>query len=387
MLQAFFTGLSGMFSFSKSLDTVSDNVANMNTTGFRGTNSFFRSVSGANNEGFGSVVDSTATRLIEGEIRSTGNGTDAAISGSGWFVLRNAENNYFYTRAGQFQFDDDNILVDVINGYEVMGISENGSLDRIDISDNRQLPSVATSEVNFTGNLSDSATEFEVSPVTVTTSNGEAVDLTLRFSRSDAANISWGVEILDVDSNILAINEVRFDARGTPLAGYNEITAELSLGDDETQAITFGFGEAGGLSGATELAVESSLVASDINGDPVVGLSTVNFNEEGGLNFTYTNEDQKTGAYLALASFSNDQVLERTNGSLFDIRDDSIAEYGRANSGVLGKIQGGSVELANIELTQEFADMLIIQRGYQASSQIMNVANELIEQLYNNTRS
>lgn len=386
MLQSFFTGLSGMFSFSKSLDNVSNNVANMNTPGYRGTNTFIKNISGPNESGYGTTVDSTATRMSTGEIRQTGNETDLAITGNGFFILRDEDGAYFYTRAGQFSFNEDNILVDTTTNYEVMSLTENGNLTRIDISNNRILPPVATSEISFSGNLSSNATDYELTPVTVISANGDSVDLTLQFSNPPATTDSWLVDIIDTNGDILSSNEVRFDGTGSPLTGFNTFDATLNLqGVDQT--ITFNFGDPGSLNGATQLSSgTSSLGTTNINGNSILGLLNVNFDEDGTINFKYSNGDTDTGPQVALASFRNEGSLERSSGSMFRNNDPRSLEIGKPNSLSYGRVQGGSIELANIELTQEFADMLIIQRGYQASSQVMSVANELIEQLYNSTR-
>jgi flagellar hook protein FlgE len=114
MLQAFFNGLSGLFSFSRGLTTVSNNVSNMNTPGFRGNDTFFRNVAG--DHGLGTRIGGTGTRLQAGDIRQTGNPMDLALNGSGYFVLRNDQGELMYTRTGQFQFNEDGFLIDRVTG-------------------------------------------------------------------------------------------------------------------------------------------------------------------------------------------------------------------------------------------------------------------------------
>src|SRR3989338_4305570 len=112
MLQAFFNGLSGLFAFSKGLDNVSNNVSNMNTPGFRGSDTFYRSVSGQDVQGLGAGETGTEFRTKPGDPRQTGSLTDLAISGAGYFVLRDGSDEVFYTRSGQFQINADGYLVD-----------------------------------------------------------------------------------------------------------------------------------------------------------------------------------------------------------------------------------------------------------------------------------
>ena len=107
MLQAFFNGLSGLLAFSKGLDNVSNNVSNMNTPAYRGSDTFFRSVNGQDGQGLGAGITGTQVRTKAGDTRQTGNDTNAAITGAGYFVLHDSNQQLFYSRAGQFQIDKD----------------------------------------------------------------------------------------------------------------------------------------------------------------------------------------------------------------------------------------------------------------------------------------
>src|SRR6185436_20728221 len=93
------------------------------------------------------------------------------------------------------------------------------------------------------------------------------------------------------------------------------------------------------------------------------------------------NEQSTTGAHLALATFSDLQALRRMDGGMFHAAPNQTATIGKAATGTLGRIVAGKVELSNIELSAQFTDMIVVQRGYQASSQVLNAANEMIQQL------
>jgi len=124
MFQALFNSLSGLFSFSRSLDTVSNNVSNMNTPGFRGSDTFFENVNG----GRGTRVAGEGLRTTAGDIRQTGTPTDVAIDGNGFFILRDDTGNLYYTRSGQFRFNDQGLLTDSFTGYQVMSVENAGNL-------------------------------------------------------------------------------------------------------------------------------------------------------------------------------------------------------------------------------------------------------------------
>src|SRR5581483_6907587 len=119
MLQALYNSLSGLFAFSSSLDTISNNVSNMNTPGFRGSDPHFENAL----DGLGTRIAGSAVRTGEGQIEQTGNSTDLAIKGEGLFVLKNVTTGeLFYTRSGQFTFDPSGYLVDSITSHRVQGL-------------------------------------------------------------------------------------------------------------------------------------------------------------------------------------------------------------------------------------------------------------------------
>ena len=386
MFQSFFTGLSGMFNFSRNLDNVSNNIANLNTPGYRGSDTFLRSVNGGNNQGIGTSVQGTSIRLNSGEVRQTGNDTDVAITGKGLFVLRSDSGELLYTRGGQFEFNSDFVLVDSVSGFEVMGINENNVLETISIQESRVLPAVPTANVEFSGNLSSTDTDFQVTPVTVTDASGATHDLTLDFVNPADTTDAWTVQVSDADGNELGTGEIRFDTSGSPLENFNEFSVDFEF-SGETQSITFNFGTPGSFSSTTQFSGGSSTVgATNIDGNGVLGLSRVQFDEDGVMNLTYSDGDENEGQQLALALFPNEGDLILRTGSIYQESGSARAEIGRANERGLGQVRGSSVELSNVDLTQEFADLLIVQRGFQASSRVMSVSNELIEELYNSTR-
>ncbi|WNO11333.1 flagellar basal-body rod protein FlgF [Teredinibacter sp. KSP-S5-2] len=386
MLQSFFTGLSGMLGFSKSLDTVSNNVANMNTPGYRGTSTFMRDVVGENGSGFGATVGDTATRTSSGDIKQTGNETDIAIVGEGLFVLQNESGDYFYTRAGQFIFNEENMLVDSTGDFFVMGLNEDSNLERIDISEQRILPPVATTNIDLKGALASTDDSHQITPIPIYDASGISHDLTLTLRNpTDSINL-WTVEVTNNLGDILGDGEIRFNSDGSLLENFNQISITTSLSGSE-QTINFNFGEPNTVTGARQsLSGASNLVTGTVDGNAPLGLTGVKFNEKGVMILQYSNGDTHDGSQIAVASFSNEQNLERSTGAMFTAKDDQTPTIRRPAEEGMGKIKGESIELSNVDLTQEFADILIIQRGYQASSQVMSVANELIEQLYNGTR-
>jgi flagellar hook protein FlgE len=382
MLQALFNGLSGLFGFSQDLDKIGNNISNMNTPGYRGQRAFFENPG----EDIGTRLSQNVTDLSQGTTEQTGTSTDAAIQGKGLFILRDTQGNVFYTREGHFQFDANGYLVDDVTGYRVAAINSSGGLTDFTIADLQTLPPQATTAVDFTGNLSTGQTSQQVTGIQVYDSSGTVHSLTatLAYNGPTTPN-SWTITVKDSGGNTVGTGEVRFDNSGTPQASYNNVAVHLSV-NGSTQNINFNFGTPGGFSGATELTGNSSSIgAKAVDGHAVVGISQVSLDSSGVLQITYTDNEKKQGPQLALANVMDEQMLQQSTGALYTANPGVQMTYGKANSGVLGQIVGGSLEQSNVDLTRELTEMIIVQRGYQASSRVLTITDSMLQQLYSST--
>lgn len=379
MLQSLFNSLSGMFSFSRGLDNVSNNISNMNTPGFRGSDSFFESVG----QGRGSRVAADGLRTGPGEIRQTGTATDLAIDGSGFFVLRDDEGRLHYTRAGQFRFNENGILIDSVTRFEVMAIRDDGTLESINVQSANILAPVATTRINFTGNLSPSATTVPVSNIRVFGANGEAQTLSATFTNTGTTTPdSWTVNITNAAGATVGTGTIRFTA-GLPTAGANTVTVTLP---GSGQSIMVNFGEPGTTTGLTQISgLSNAPTARAADGREALARTGVNIDDQGRIQYQYGSE-RREGPRIALGFIQNEGDLEMESGRLVSGVRANDVQFGRAGEGQFGTISGGSLELANVDLTQEFADMIVIQRGYQASSRVMTVTNEMLQNLFDATR-
>jgi flagellar hook protein FlgE len=383
MFQALFNSLSGLFSFSRSLNTVSNNVANMNTPGFRGSDTFFSNVDG----GRGTSISGEGLRTTAGDFRQTGTPTDLAINGNGYFILRDDSGNLYYTRAGQFRFNDQGILSDGVTGYSVMSIDASGNLSTIDLDAYRTLPPQATAAVNMIGNIAPGSPTATAGNIRIYDGSGQLHTLTATLTDNSAVTPnSYTVSVKDETGVVVGTGTIAFGSDGTPLTGANTLALNLTyLGVSQT--VTLNFGTPGAFDGATRLAgISTNLGSQVVDGHPLLGITNLSFDDQGKLQMVYSSSEKRTGPQIALASFPNESQLELVGGRLIAGSSVQQREIGRPGEGIFGRIAGGSLELANVDLTQEFADMIIIQRGYQASSRVMTVSNQMIEELYNSTR-
>jgi flagellar hook protein FlgE len=388
--------MSGLNAYSKGLDVISNNVANLNTPGYKGNDLLFQDIfygfqmAGEFNDGFtglqvgaGVKAESTSIVFRQGDVRQTGEDTDVAIDGSGFFVLQKGDELYF-TRSGQFVFDKDGFLVSRLTGMKVAAIDENGELTNISITGKRTSSPSATSEINFTNNLSTGSTRHEIEEVVFDNAGNEH---TLKFTfinNSSEQPRSWLVEITDEnDEQVGETAEIRFQGNGSPAEDYNSFSFTFSPSESDPFDIQLNFGEPGSFTGVTSFSggTRSDMSVADKDGSGPGSLTGVEFDREGLFKLKYSNGVDTEGASLALAKFSDLQGLQQIGDGLFLAKDNNKPTISTATRNGLGEVAGASIELSNVELTQQFTNLIIVQRGYQASSQILTVANEMMQQL------
>lgn len=400
MFKAIYTGMSGMAGFSKGLDLLSSNIANLNTPGFKGSELSFRDLfyqyteGGASNGSssqMGNGVDASTTRLRfrQGELRDTGNPLEVAVSGNGFLVLKE-DDEYFYTRAGQFEFDKDGYLVERVSGGRVMMLDGVRNLQEVNIAEIRTSPPSPTSRVEFTGIMTRTidpntgSSVHDIDNVKIYDSVGTEHTLALHFTSTTPG--VWTVEVREPavgPNTVLATGTIKYAADGTPEVGFNSFSFDFLPAGGQADNITMYFGEPGsflwttGFGGGTTSGV--SVLKQD--GYPIGALTTATFDERGFLKLSYGNGQTVTGDRLALAWFNDLQGLTQLAGSMFANRSGQVATLNGATEGAMGKIEAGKIEGSNVDLTEQFSDMIIIQRGYQASSQVTTVANEMLQQL------
>lgn len=397
MLGTIYISVSGLQSFSKGLDVISTNVANVNTAGYKGTQLLFKDVyygykvrDEQENDlygawiGHGVAADVTALRFNQGDFRETKNDTDVAIDGKGFFVV-DRDGAYVYTRSGQFEFNTDGVLVERGTTHRVMGLDEHGALQQITTEGLKSQPAKPTSTVSFVGNLSLGQSEHTIKNVEVISSLGGKEQLTVYFKNTSTTTPrSWSVEVKDADGKVIASGgDIRFEGNGSPSQDHNQFKFKYTAANAAEQDITLDFGSPGSFSGATSFSGTSSsdLAVNKQDGFAQGSLTKLTFNESGQLVATYSNDQTVKGTALALANFNNVQALRPTDGAAFHAQAGNEPLLGKAGEGNFGRLQAGKIELSNVDLSQQFTDMIVVQRGYQASSQVLTAANEMMQQL------
>lgn len=387
MIESIYVGMTGLATFSRGLRVIANNTTNLNTPGFKSSTLRFADAFYAGGGysgrqfgqmGYGVTTTGTAMSFKPGELRQTGNGLDLAMDGQGLFTLRADDGSIRYTRAGQFQFDKTGVLVSA-SGARVMGVGDDGALSEISIANLRIASGKATTTVKFTGNLSSTGTEQTVNGVRVYDAAGGEHLLTLKLTSATTTGTTagtWTAELLDGTTTVGTQQLVFQDGKPTPATSrlsFNYLPAgqaamPLTL-DFSADVTSFASGTL------------STLALGTQDGYAPAELSSVSFDAAGALVLTYANGQTAKGPRLSLGRFDTPDAVGSLGDNEFEALDGGAWHTGVAG-GAFGNVRAGYVEISNVDLSQEFSDLVIMQRGYQASSQVISTANEMLQELF-----
>lgn len=396
MLESIYIGMSGLAGYSQGLRVIANNTANLNTPGFKSSSTQFSDLFYSNGNSGGSTGNATGNRTVQvgyglgaphttlnfkqGELRQTGNNLDLAIDGQGLFTLKDSDDQLHYTRAGQFQFDIDGVLVNN-RGDKVMALGSGASattLSEINLTNLRTHAGGATTTIKFSGNLSSTGTEQTVEGVKVFDAVGGEHTLTAKFTNTSATTAnSWSVKLLDGAATV-GSGQIIFDD-GLPTAASAKVNMNYTPAGQSALPLTLDFS-----ANVTSFATGdlSTVAMASQDGYASGSLTQAGFDSSGALVLTYSNGQKTKGARLALGRTDSLDALEAIGGNQFDVVDQRAWRTGHADDGVFGSISSGVVEISNVDLSQEFSDLVVMQRGYQASSQMISTANEMLQQLF-----
>jgi flagellar hook protein FlgE len=386
MLDSIHIGVTGLLGHQQGLRVIANNTANMNTPGYKGSrlgfaDLFYANASGAGgNVQLGHGVTTTGTHLDfrQGELRASGGEFDLAMDGEGLFMLRDAQGQTRYTRAGEFQFNADGVFVNRGDASKVVGIDASGKAGDITLDGLRLSSGKATATARFTGNLSSTVTEQTVGAVKVFDTLGQEHTLTLKLTNLNAEEAGkWKVEVLD-GTNSVAISEILF-ADGRPTAETSKLTVSYTPSGGAAQSLVLDFSADVTSFAAGNL---STLAMTSQDGFAPGNLTKVTFDATGTLVATYSNGQTAKGPRLALGRFPTLDAVEDIGGNLFGEAGGISWLQGVAGEAGFGTVRSGMLEMSNVDLSREFSDLVVMQRGYQAASQVISTANDMLQELF-----
>jgi flagellar hook protein FlgE len=426
---SFYAGLSGMQAYASQLNVIGNNLANVNTIGFKTARMTFQDLlyqtaigSGQNPAQIGLGVQTAAVDSLfsQGSLQGTGVVTDLAIQGNGFFVLQDSQGARAFSRAGNFSLDKNGDLATssgaLVQGYTTRDANGNivtsGAIGCINIPPGLTAPPrettafTATTNLNVSARVDDpltAANEAETFSTTlqVFDSLGARHDLTLSFTpvdtNADGRLDQWAYQVTVAGGDVaggtagtpfvLSSGNLTFDAKGklqVP-SGDLAITTPAWTNGGAAQTLTWRlFDPASGESKITGYDGASATSTVNQDGYSAGTLRTLVINNDGQVDGVFTNGSTLHLARVALATFNNPNGLLKAgfNGFL-EATASGSATIGAANTGGRGAIAASSLELSNVDITQELTDMITAERGYQANSRIITTTDQVIQEALN----
>jgi flagellar hook protein FlgE len=414
ILNALYSGVSGLTANGMAIAVIGDNISNVNTVGFKGSRILFQDMLSQSVLG-GQLGRGTSPQVIDkqmaqGNLQPTSTVTDLAISGDGFFVLRGASGGQFFSRAGQFRLDAQGALVNP-NGYVVQGYPESTSGLATGLGDLRfpsvQSPPQATTRAGITANLDSGAqaiaggfsaadptgTSNFSTGMTVYDSLGQAHTVTAYFTKTADNQWSWNVlaapQELTAPTNPptpVASGTLTFGTDGNISNAAQTTNSFNFTGAAQNQQIAVDFGA--GLTGTTQFARASTVNQQTQDGYAAGVLQNLAIDKDGLVSGQFSNGTTRPLARIALATFQSTAGLEKAGGSLYrETVASGQALLGRPNQGPRGQVNSSSLELSNVDIANEFVSMITAQRAYQASSKTITTADSLLGEVINLKRS
>jgi flagellar hook protein FlgE len=426
VLRAMFSGVSGLRAEGEALGVVGDNIANVNTVGFKAQRAVFQDVLGHSIlAGTSSALPGSGVRMgdvqqlfTQGSITNTGVSTDVALNGDGFLVVGGTVDGItgnFYTRAGQLTIDNDGFLVNQ-QGLNVQGYLANadGTL-QASISDlavpTASLAPFSTTEIEVTANLDprdpiltfditqpDTTANFSTS-ITVFDSLGTGRTLDIYFNNAggnlynytvvaDGAEMAGGTPGTD---QIVGTGSLQFNSDGAlDTATTPQLSLSFAGGATANQPIDLNFGDditndgASGLGGTTQFASDSAVSSQAQDGYTSGEFSGLAIDGTGLVQGLYTNGQKIAIGRLAVAKFRSNDGLGRAGQNLWiETRDSGTAAMGTAGSGGRGATSAGALEGSNVDLANEFVGLIQHQRSFSANSKTITTADEMLQELIN----
>jgi len=399
--------LSGLNAQSNALSVIANNLANLNTNGYKDQQTTFRDLfyqtvgaTGGGNPmqvGNGAQVETISSDFNDGSLDNTGVATDMAITGDGFFITQQ-DGGMQYTRAGNFTVSKTGELTtqdgQIVLGYPaVSGVVDNGAaLGALQVGNGLTSPASATSSVELQSNLNAAASVGDPpfnTPVTVFDSLGTPHVLSFQFTKTGADTWNYQISIpaADVGSPgpgpvvIAGPSPLVFDGNGNLTTPTGNVTGVTVTGlSDGASDLKFDWNlyDTSGKPTITQMAASSTTSSTNQNGYSSGTLQEFNVDSAGVLQGTFSNGKVMALGQVAIANFANEQGLQRMGSNVYaPTLSSGAAVVGTPGSGGRGAINGGAVELSNVDVAKEFAKMIIAQRGYEANAKVVTTFDSI----------
>jgi flagellar hook protein FlgE len=408
MMRSLNAGVSGLQQYQEMMDVVGNNIANVNTVGYKANEVTLEDMisqteagamaptatSGGTDPrqvGLGVASGTISTIFTQGNLQTSSSPTDLAIQGNGFYILtQGGSQQQFYTRDGSFNVDANNNLVNPSNGMEVQGwmadangvVNTSAPIQNLTIPMGELMTSKPTDNASYVGNLNSTlaagpASDFQ-NTLQVYDSLGNSHLVTVTFEKTAVTNewqwtasgpgITVGPDntgVIDFDNNGNFVDQTGMFELDVAAVGA---MSPLDVTPDFTAMTQFG-------------TASTATVGSQDGYAPGV-LQSFTIGQDGTITGVYSNGSTKDVGQIALATFRNPDGLVKTGSSNYQSSPNSgIADIGAATTGSRGSIISGSLEMSNVDLSQEFTNMIVDERAYQANSKIIQTGDEMLQTL------
>ena len=406
MIGSLYSGISGLKANTSAMAVIGDNIANVDTTGFKGSRVSFANIFSATLSqtslqiGRGVTLSSVDPQWESGSLENTNSPTDLSINGTGLFMVDDPSTGIaFYTRAGKFEWDNQGNLVTpdgfIVQGYSIDPTTGNlGGIDDIVLPNGTSVPN-PTQNITFGMNLDSDASAGDTftSSITAYDSLGSETILDVVFTRN-ATGWDWGVNVTHPNPAAASASTgyIQFDANGnldpatsTPAGNPPIVLTGIGPATDP-QTISWNYLDTlGATDGSiTGYSSESSKTAQSQDGYPSGSLQSVAVNEDGIFTGIYSNGSMIPFAQVALADFASYSGLAKQGANLYG---ESLASgqalIGAPNAAGMGSIAPSTLEMSNVDLGTEFVEMITTQRAFQANSKVITTSDEILAELLN----
>jgi len=412
MIRALYSAVTGLRAHEVMMDVTSNNIANVNTPGFKASRATFSEAlaqtirggglatgaQGGTNPlqiGLGTRVAGSVAAFTQGALQLTGRQTDLAIQGGGFFVVDN-HGQQLLTRAGSFNWDSTGTLT-TNNGSRVQGwapdtagvIPTGGPTGALTIPTGA-LPPVATTNVVLGANVPAGLATGQAASTTTTffDSLGSAHDMNVSLTKT-ATPGQWTAKVTYKDAAGVTQDitptpapTVTFDSAGKLVSPASFTMTGVTFGSAAPQNVTVNMGDP--THPLTQFDRAATMDVPVRDGSAGAELASVTFGADGSVNGLYANGETKILGILAMASVPNQEGLLRTGDDMFATSLTSgEPTYARAGAGSLGTIAPATLEGSNVDLANEFTNLVLAQRGFQANSRVITTSDEMLGELVN----
>lgn len=412
MMRSLFAAVSGLRNHQTRMDVIGNNIANVNTIGFKASRVTFEeslsqlvqsasrppggagsgSIGGTNplQVGLGMRISTIDQIFTQGNLEATGQNTDLAIQGPSFFVVSDGAQN-FYTRAGNFTVDSAGRLTMTTNGFSVQGRTATAGVLTDTVGDIR-LPfgqksaAQATSEATMGGNLDASALvgDTRLSSITVMDEQGGAHEMEITFTKTAPNTWDFGITVTDGAVGGGDTGTITFNDDGSLASPATNDFTFTPTGFGAAQTVTVDFGTVGDIDGLSQFSSAMTALVRDQNGYPMGDLINVGIDQSGLIQGSFTNGETLLLGQVALADFNNPAGVIRLTDSMFtESANSGDAVIGFPAEGSPSFITSGALEMSNVDLAQEFTNMITTQRGFQSNARVITTSDEMLQELVN----